>query len=123
MDVHDPTRDPSNEVRWVECEAKPHAVIGLFRAISPLLEWSGIVALSAAAILFIPRCQPGPLDIPDSPPPDIRGGSFVVRHGDSLYGIARAALGDGARWREIAEMNQIIDPRCLKVGQVLRLPR
>jgi nucleoid-associated protein YgaU len=31
-------------------------------------------------------------------------------------------LGDARRWREIADLNGIRDPRAITVGQVLRLP-
>ena len=49
--------------------------------------------------------------------------SLVVRRGDRLDGIAAAVYQDPARWRDIARANGIRDPRQLKPGQVLLLPR
>lgn len=48
--------------------------------------------------------------------------SYVVRSGDSLERIARRELGDGARWREVAELNGIKNPNLVRVGQKLTLP-
>ncbi len=50
---------------------------------------------------------------------------YYVQEGDSLYAIADAKLGTGARWSEIYELNKAAigaDPSRLKVGVVLTLP-
>ncbi len=50
---------------------------------------------------------------------------YYVQEGDSLYAIAEAKLGTGARWSEIYEMNKAVigaDPSRLKVGDALTLP-
>ncbi len=50
---------------------------------------------------------------------------YYVQEGDSLYAIADAKLGTGARWSEIYELNKAVigaDPSSLKVGVVLTLP-
>ncbi|MFC8124645.1 N-acetylmuramoyl-L-alanine amidase [Streptomyces sp. NPDC057302] len=49
--------------------------------------------------------------------------TYTVRKGDTLSTIARAKLGDAARWREIAKLNNLPDPDELKVGQKLKLPK
>jgi LysM repeat protein len=46
----------------------------------------------------------------------------VVLHGDTLSGIAGVYLGDPARWREIAELNRILDPLSLAPGASLVIP-
>jgi hypothetical protein len=46
----------------------------------------------------------------------------VVLHGDTLSGIAGVYLGDPARWREIAELNRILDPLALAPGASLVIP-
>lgn len=51
-----------------------------------------------------------------------RGRSHRVRHGETLSSIAASDLGDASRWKEIAQLNDIRDPRSLKVGDVLRMP-
>lgn len=48
--------------------------------------------------------------------------TYVVKHGDTLEGIARAELGDAARWREIQRANGVRDVRRLAAGDVLTLP-
>jgi LysM repeat protein len=48
--------------------------------------------------------------------------THTVAAGETLWSIAAKLLGKGQRWSEIGEMNQIRDPRTLKVGQVLKVP-
>lgn len=50
------------------------------------------------------------------------GRTYTVRARDTLSSIAASQLGNYRRWPEIASMNQVRDPRLLRVGQVLRLP-
>lgn len=47
----------------------------------------------------------------------------VVRLTDSLSSIAGELYQDPALWRIIAEANQIDDPRHLRTGQVLKIPK
>lgn len=55
-----------------------------------------------------------------------RGGSgrkrYTVKRGDTLSSIAAQKLGRADRWREIADLNNIRDPRNIKVGRVIKLP-
>lgn len=46
----------------------------------------------------------------------------VVRAGETLAGIARAAYGDPRQWRHIADANDIEHPRFLEPGRALRIP-
>lgn len=50
--------------------------------------------------------------------------TYVVQPGDSLYGIAKAHLGDGDRWNEIYEANResVMVPNLITPGTELRLP-
>lgn len=48
--------------------------------------------------------------------------TYTVGRGDTLWSIAASKLGDGARWREIAELNRLRDADALTPGQRLRLP-
>lgn len=50
------------------------------------------------------------------------GGTYTVRAGDTLWSIATAKLGAGARHTEIAKLNGLKDSDELKVGQKLKLP-
>ena len=46
----------------------------------------------------------------------------TVARGDSLWKIAARHLGDGNRWREIAEANDLDNPDRIAIGQQLRIP-
>ncbi|HEY9899927.1 MAG TPA: N-acetylmuramoyl-L-alanine amidase [Pantanalinema sp.] len=50
-------------------------------------------------------------------------GTYTVKDGDTLYGIAKRLLGDGTRWPELYELNKdkIKDPNVIYPGMVLRL--
>jgi nucleoid-associated protein YgaU len=48
---------------------------------------------------------------------------YVVRPGDTLMRIASELYGDVALWRVIADANGIEDPRRIKPGRVLAIPR
>ena len=50
--------------------------------------------------------------------------TYTAQPGDTLVSVAEKALGDGNRWREIAELNKQLPPgpRLLTPGTVLKLP-
>lgn len=50
------------------------------------------------------------------------GPTYVVRQDESLWKIAARTLGDGARWKEIADANPDINPDRISKGQTLVLP-
>jgi nucleoid-associated protein YgaU len=54
--------------------------------------------------------------------PDVEK-SFVVRRGDALWSISSQVYRDPTLWREIARANNISDPRTLKPGTELLVPR
>lgn len=47
---------------------------------------------------------------------------YVVKAGEHLGEIAARQLGDAQRWREIAELNNMRDPKSVKKGQRIRMP-
>jgi len=52
--------------------------------------------------------------------------SYTVQPGDTLIAIARDRLGNSSRWEEIMKLNRNVigsDPRGLRPGQVLELPK
>ncbi len=63
---------------------------------------------------------------PSLPPPSLApatrakyAGSYTVRNGDSVYGIARSY---GVQVAELQRVNGITDPHSVRVGSVLRVP-
>lgn len=55
-------------------------------------------------------------------PSKASGKTYRIKSGDTLSRIAVRFLGDAGRWREIARLNNIRDPRRLKVGAKIRIP-
>lgn len=49
--------------------------------------------------------------------------TWLVCRNDTLHGIAAAQYGDPRRWRHIAAANGIVNPRDLRPGTVLTIPR
>lgn len=54
--------------------------------------------------------------------PDVQKSYTVVR-GDTISGVAFKLFRDGSKWREIARANNIRDPRRLRPGAVLTIPK
>jgi nucleoid-associated protein YgaU len=50
------------------------------------------------------------------------GRTYLVKHGDTLFRIAREQYGSGSEWRRIAEANPGLTPATLKAGQKLVMP-
>lgn len=48
---------------------------------------------------------------------------YVFKKGDTLHAIARKFYGDPPLWKHIADANKIRDPKKIKVGTKLRIPR
>ena len=51
-----------------------------------------------------------------------RPATYTMKAGDTLWSIAAKHLGSGQRWKEIVKVNPGLDPRKLRVGQVIKLP-
>jgi nucleoid-associated protein YgaU len=45
-----------------------------------------------------------------------------VKHGDTLFRIAKERYGNGNKWRQIAAANPGLTPSTLKTGQKLLMP-
>lgn len=55
----------------------------------------------------------------------INNGGFIqytVKKGDNLWNISRKYLGSGIRYKEIARINGIKNPRLIYPGQVIKIP-
>lgn len=59
---------------------------------------------------------------PDERQPREESINHTVKAGDTLWDLADKHLGDGGRWREIAEVNGVTDPRALQIGTNLTIP-
>ena len=53
----------------------------------------------------------------------ITGDSYIVQKSDNLWQICVRAYGDGYKWQQVAEANQLVNPDLLEIGQELKLPR
>ncbi|RQD71042.1 MAG: LysM peptidoglycan-binding domain-containing protein [Tindallia sp. MSAO_Bac2] len=61
-------------------------------------------------------------EVSDPPAADDPPDQYTVQSGDTLYSISQRMYGDGNRYPEIMEANNITDPASLRVGQVLQIP-
>lgn len=71
-----------------------------------------------------PKVDRPKVDKPEAPAPEEPPAPVfhTVYPGDNLWSIAQQYLGDGSRWRELAEANGLDNPSLLRVGQKLRIP-
>jgi len=53
----------------------------------------------------------------------ISGATYTVQKGDNLWEIAVRAYGDGYKWVEISEENELSNPGLIHSGNILSLPR
>lgn len=75
----------------------------------------------------------GGVSVPDEPKPALQGPTapltgfyrpgdrYMVQPGDSLWGIAERLLGDGTRWHDLYEYNNLASTE-IHVGDVIELP-
>lgn len=66
-----------------------------------------------------PTPQPIPKPTP-APDPGVR--KVTIRKGDNLTRVAKRALGNGNRWKEIAALNGIPAPYVIHPGRTLTVP-
>ena len=82
------------------------------------------VPLRAQLDLTLKEFRPAAQQVADNPrsSPTVEK-SYVVRVGDTLSSIAAAVYRRPEEWRALARANGITDPRDLRPGQVLTVPR
>jgi len=81
----------------------------------PVLEDTGAVAISDSGVVATKTVTASQ----DS----ITAATYEVVHGDNLWDIAVRAYGDGYRWVDIAEENNLANPDIIHAGNILVLPR
>jgi nucleoid-associated protein YgaU len=63
---------------------------------------------------------PTPSELGEEP---IRGATYTVERGDNLWNIAVRAYGDGFKWVEIADANNLANPDLIHRGNEFIIPR
>ena len=63
-----------------------------------------------------------PAPMAASAAPAVSGGSYTVKKGDTLYGIAKSRYGSGKEYTKIVAANPGLSPQTLKVGQTITIP-
>ena len=113
-------------------EGEPKIALELVGADGKVLDKTNFVYKAAASVpplapqdeslvtqqTAVPKTKP-------AKPPHSAHGTFRVRHGESLWRIARRKLGDGNKWREIYEANREAiggDPDFVRAGTRLVIP-
>jgi nucleoid-associated protein YgaU len=54
--------------------------------------------------------------------PAVSGGTYTVKHGDTLYSIAKSRYGSGKEYTKIIAANPGLSPQSLKAGQTINIP-
>jgi hypothetical protein len=82
------------------------------------------VPLRAQLDITLKEFRPAAQQVTDNPrsSPSVEK-SYVVRRGDTLSSISAAVYRRPDAWRDLARANGITDPRDLRPGQVLTVPR
>jgi nucleoid-associated protein YgaU len=82
------------------------------------------VPLRAQLDISLKEYRPAAVQVADTPrsSPTVEK-SYVVRRGDTLSSISAAVYRRPDAWRELARANGITDPRDLRPGRVLTVPR
>ncbi len=94
----------------------PGASARLSRQVLPLV---ALTLLALAGCSSEPSRQAPIVDLNEPSSGLSAGGTYVVKPGDSLYGIARR---NGVDIESLKRANNIADPNHLSVGQVLKIP-
>lgn len=71
--------------------------------------------------LIVPTTVPSQLN-PIPPIPVEQKKTYTIVRGDNLWSLAVKEYGDGYRWKDIAETNNLTDPNLIHAGDVLMLP-
>lgn len=95
--------------------------------IGQTLKIPDLAALDPNAAPSQPELTPSTPVVPQQPEPAVtkpaepKFRTMTVRKGDTAWKIAERAYGNGAKWKQIAELNPGFNPNSLKVGSVLKI--
>jgi phage tail protein X len=78
--------------------------------------------VAAQPVVYDSVATPREASPADSVGGSMAAGSYTVKKGDTLYGIARQRYGNGNQWTRIAEANPGLTPQSLKAGQTISIP-
>ena len=90
---------------------------------TPKSEPKSETKLASAATSHMTSPVPAGMKKEEEKPVSSGGGEkkYVVKEGDTLYGVAARELGKGGRWKEIQKLNHLTS-ETLKKGQTIVLP-
>lgn len=78
-----------------------------------------VIGQRAGIVARVEIPETPPLEVHDLDVPEI----VYADPGDSYWSLAEHYLGDGRRWKELAELNLAEPPYTLRVGQPVRIRR
>ena len=114
-------RPPEVEFQWGKIVSFK-AVITEIKQVFTLFRYDGTPVRATLDVTFLQAKEGG--KYPGQNPTTVGKPGYkrrVVKEGDSIDWIAYEEYGDSARWRFIAETNNLDNPRRLKPGQVLAI--
>lgn len=83
--------------------------------------------LNEGQTLSIPSVEPKLATVSsimdESDPNTITGATYEVQKGDNLWNICVRAYGDGFKWVEVAQVNNLVSPDLIHAGNIIVLPR
>lgn len=71
----------------------------------------------------VAQAQPDQTQAEPTIKPEDGNNTYTVQRGDNLWNIAVEVYGDGFRWTDIAEANNLANPHIIHAGNVFNLPR
>jgi nucleoid-associated protein YgaU len=89
----------------------------------PSTIFSGNELIIPNAPSHLPSTQPTVTQSQSNTPNAITGSSYTVQAGDDLWSLAVRAYGDGYKWTQIAQANNLSDPNIIHSGNILKIPR
>ena len=114
-------RPPEVEFQWGKTWSFK-AVITEIKQVFTLFRYDGTPVRATLDVAFLQTKEGG--KYPGQNPTTVGKPGYkrrVVKEGDSIDWIAYEEYGDSARWRFIAEINNLDNPRRLRPGQVLAI--
>lgn len=87
------------------------------------VELTPVIATASPEATIKPTQTPTPtVDAPVKAEDTSKDKTYTVKHGDNLWKIAVEVYGDGYRWTDIANANNLLNPSVIHTGNVFVLP-
>jgi nucleoid-associated protein YgaU len=122
-DTPAPTQSNANAVRGDVTDIRPIEPATPAAYQPPVIDNSGLIPTAPQAVTTEASATSATPMMSTTPASATLGEkTHTVRHGETLFSIAKANYGSGKAWKKIVAANPGVSPSKLKVGQVLAMP-